>query len=186
MSNYPKRIALLGSTGSIGRQTLDIVRCFPEHFQIVALAARSNIELLAQQAQEFHPAFVACFADTPDIEKAARAALPGVLIGEQGLLAVATHPDVDIVVAATSGLMGLRPTLAAIVAGKTIALANKETLVMAGHLVMREAQRAGISIFPVDSEHSAVWQCLRGEKTAEVNRLILTASGGPFRHATLE
>ncbi|HET9999473.1 MAG TPA: 1-deoxy-D-xylulose-5-phosphate reductoisomerase [Ktedonobacteraceae bacterium] len=186
MSSFPRRIALLGSTGSIGRQTLDIVRCFPEHFQVVALAARSNVELLAQQAREFHPAFVACFADTPENERAARAALPGVLIGEQGLLAVATHPDVDIVVAATSGLMGLRPTLAAIHAGKTIALANKETLVMAGHLVMQAAREHNVPILPVDSEHSAIWQCLRGENAGEVRRLILTASGGPFRRATPE
>jgi 1-deoxy-D-xylulose-5-phosphate reductoisomerase len=186
MSSFPRRIALLGSTGSIGQQTLDIVRCFPEHFQVVALAARSNVELLAQQAREFHPAFVACFADTPGIEKAARAVLPGVLIGEQGLLAVATHSDVDIVVAATSGLMGLRPTLAAIHAGKTIALANKETLVMAGHLVMQTAREQGVSILPVDSEHSAIWQCLRGENAGEVRRLILTASGGPFRRSTPE
>src|ERR1700736_253801 len=99
MSSFPRRIALLGSTGSIGQQTLDIVRCFPEHFQVVALAARSNVELLARQARGFHPAFVACFADTPEIEKSARVSLPGVLIGEQGLLAVATHSDVDIVVA---------------------------------------------------------------------------------------
>src|SRR6266849_1730697 len=186
MSSFRRRIALLGSTGSIGRQTLDVVRCFPEHFQVVALAARSNVELLAQQAREFHPAFVACFADTPDIEKAARAALPGVLPGEQGLLAVATHPDVDIVVAATSGLMGLRPTLAAIHAGKTIALANKDTLVMAGHLVMQAALEQHVSILPVDSEHSAIWQCLRGETAGEVRRLILTASGGPFRRSTPE
>ncbi len=186
MDTFPRRIALLGSTGSIGRQTLDIVRCFPAQFQVVALAARSNVELLAQQAGEFHPELVACFADTPEIERAARAALPGVLIGEQGLLAVATHPGVDIVVAATSGLVGLHPTLAAIRAGKTIALANKETLVMAGHLVMQAAREQDVSILPVDSEHSAIWQCLRGEKTGEVRRLILTASGGPFRKATPE
>src|SRR6266568_8645839 len=186
MTSFPRRIALLGSTGSIGRQTLDIVRCFPEHFHVVALAARSNISLLAQQAQEFSPALTACFAETPEQEIAAREALPNVIFGEQGLLDVATHPDVDIVVAATSGLVGLAPTLAAINAGKTIALANKETLVMAGHLVMQAAQEAGVSILPVDSEHSAIWQCLRGEETAEVNRLILTASGGPFRRATLD
>lgn len=185
-TGFPRRIAVLGSTGSIGRQTLDIVRCFPQHFQVVALAARSNVELLAQQAQEFRPAFVACFADTPRAERAARAALPGVLLGEHGLLAVATHPDVDIVVAATSGLMGLRPTLAAIRAGKTIALANKETLVMAGHLVMQAARDNGVSVLPVDSEHSAIWQCLRGEQTGEVRRLIITASGGPFRRFTPE
>ena len=186
MTSFPRRIALLGSTGSIGQQTLDVVRCFPEHFQIVALAARSNVELLAQQAQEFHPAFVACFADTPHAAKAARAALPGVLLGEDGLLAVATHPDVDIVVAATSGLVGLQPTLAAIRAGKNIALSNKETLVMAGHLVMQAAREQNVSILPVDSEHSAIWQCLHGENTKEIRRLILTASGGPFRLSTPE
>src|SRR6266516_395915 len=186
MTNFPRQIALLGSTGSIGRQTLDVVRCFPEHFRVVALAARSNISLLAQQAQEFSPEITACFAETPEQEIAAREALHNVIFGEQGLLDVAIHPDVDIVVAATSGLMGLAPTLAAIKAGKAIALANKETLVMAGHLVMQAAQDAGVSILPVDSEHSAIWQCLRGENTAEVNRLILTASGGPFRRATLD
>ncbi len=183
MSNHPKRIALLGSTGSIGQQTLDVVRCFPEQFQIVALAARSNVALLAQQTQEFHPSLVACFADTPAV---AQAVFPHVASGEQGLLAVATHPDADIVVSATSGLVGLQPTLAAISAGKTIALANKETLVMAGHLVMQAAKRAQVALLPVDSEHSAIWQCLRGEQSAEVLRLLLTASGGPFRRSTLE
>jgi 1-deoxy-D-xylulose-5-phosphate reductoisomerase len=186
MTTFPKRIALLGSTGSIGRQTLDVVRRFPDHFQVVALAARSSVELLAQQVQEFKPSLVTCLADTPEVEARARAALPGVVIGEQGLLEVATHAEVDIVVAATSGLMGLKPTLAAIGAGKAVALANKETLVMAGHLVMRAAQRANVPIFPVDSEHSAIWQCLRGESLSEINRLLLTASGGPFRLAELE
>src|SRR5438876_3597311 len=186
MAQIPRRIALLGSTGSIGQQTLDVVRSFPEHFRLVALAARSNISLLAQQVQEFRPSLVACFAGTSEIEEAARTALPNVVIGEQGLFEVATHPEADIVVAATSGLVGLEPTLAAIRTGKTIALANKETLVMAGHLVTQEARRAGVSILPVDSEHSAIWQCLRGEQTNEVNRLLLTASGGPFRLATLE
>jgi len=186
MTLFPRRIALLGSTGSIGQQTLDVVRSFPEHFRIVALAARSNTALLAQQAQEFRPSLVACFAGTPELEQAIYATLPGAVPGEQGLLAAATHADADIVVAATSGLVGLGPTLAAIKAGKTIALANKETLVMAGHLVMREVQRAGVSLLPIDSEHSAIWQCLRGERMAEVRRLLLTASGGPFRRATLE
>lgn len=186
MSSFPRRIALLGSTGSIGRQTLDVVRCFPEHFRIVALAARSNVSLLAQQVSEFAPSLVACSAETTEVERAAREALPGVVFGEQGLLEAATHADADIVVAATSGLMGLAPALAAIDAGKTIALANKETLVMAGHLVMHAAQRSGVSVLPVDSEHSAIWQCLRGENSGEINRLILTASGGPFRLATLE
>jgi 1-deoxy-D-xylulose-5-phosphate reductoisomerase len=186
MATFPRRIALLGSTGSIGQQTLDVVRCFPEHFHIVGLAARSNVALLAEQVQEFAPSVVACFADTPEVEQAARAILPGVVLGEQGLLEVATHTEADIVVAATSGLVGLPPTLAAINAGKTIALANKETLVMAGHLVMQEVQRAGVLLLPIDSEHSAIWQCLRGEQTTEVDRLLLTASGGPFRRATLE
>ena len=186
MTGFPKRIALLGRTGSIGRQTLDVVRCFPEHFHIVTLAAHSNVTLLAEQAKEFQPALVACFADTPQVAEAAQVAFPNVVLGEKGLLAVATHPDVDVVVVATSGLMGLRPTLAAISAGKTIALANKETLVMAGHLVMQAARRAGVPIHPVDSEHSAIWQCLRGEQRSEVNRLLLTASGGPFRRASLE
>jgi len=186
MIQTPKRIALLGSTGSIGQQTLDVVRSFPEQFRIVALAARSNITLLAQQAQEFCPALVACFAGVPAVAAAAREAFPRVVTGEQGLLEVATHPEADIVVAAASGLHGLGPTLAAIRTGKTIALANKETLVMAGHLVMQEAKRVGVPILPVDSEHSAIWQCLRGEQSNEVKRLLLTASGGPFRRATLE
>ena len=184
MTTFPKRIALLGSTGSIGRQTLDVVRRFPEAFKVVALAARSNVDLLAKQVQEFQPSLVTCFADTPGVEEKALAMLPGVVLGEQGLLGVATHPEADIVVAATSGLCGLKPTLAAIGAGKTIALANKETLVMAGHLVMQAAQRAGVSILPVDSEHSAIWQCLRGEDEQSIDCLLLTASGGPFRHAT--
>jgi len=186
MTAFPRRIALLGSTGSIGQQTLDVVRCFPEHFHIVALAARSNVNLLARQVQEFQPSVVACFADTPGVAEAAQAVMPKVVFGEQGLLEVATHSDADIVVAATSGLVGLEPTLAAIRAGKTIALANKETLVMAGHLVMQAAQRAGVAIHPVDSEHSAIWQSLRGEQVSEVRRLLLTASGGPFRRSTLE
>src|SRR5579859_190720 len=186
MTQFPRRIALLGSTGSIGQQTLDVVRSFPEHFRVVGLAARSNITLLAQQAQEFRPSLVACFAGTPEIEAAARAAFPNVALGEEGLFEVATHPDADIVVAATSGLQGLEPTLAAIRAGKTIALANKETLVMAGHLVMAEAKRTGVPVLPVDSEHSAIWQCLRGEQSNEIKHLLLTASGGPFRHASLE
>ncbi|GCF08240.1 1-deoxy-D-xylulose-5-phosphate reductoisomerase [Dictyobacter arantiisoli] len=186
MTTFPKRIALLGSTGSIGRQTLDVVRRFPEHFRIVALAARSNVDLLAQQVQEFRPDLVTCFADAPEVEARARQLLPQALLGEQGLLAVATHADADILVAATSGLVGMVPTLAAIGAGKTIALANKETLVMAGHLVTQAAQRAGVPIYPIDSEHSAIWQCLRGEEKHDIQRLLLTASGGPFRTTPLD
>jgi 1-deoxy-D-xylulose-5-phosphate reductoisomerase len=183
---FPRRIALLGSTGSIGRQTLDVVRCFPEHFTVVALAARNNVALLAEQVNEFQPSLVACTADTPEGESLAKQLLPQALRGLEGLEAIATYADVDILVAATSGLIGLRPTLAAIHAGKTIALANKETLVMAGHLTTASAQAAGVDILPVDSEHSAIWQCLRGESHNEVARLIITASGGPFRNTPLE
>jgi 1-deoxy-D-xylulose-5-phosphate reductoisomerase len=186
MATFPRHIALLGSTGSIGRQTLDVVRCFPDQFQIVALAARSNVELLSQQVQKFKPSLVACFADASEAEKKVRALLPEALLGEQGLLATATCPEADVVVVATSGLVGLKPTLAAIEAGKVIALANKETLVMAGHLVMQAAQRARVPILPIDSEHSAIWQCLKGEVTEDISRLLLTASGGPFRSATYE
>ena len=186
MITFPRRIALLGSTGSIGRQTLEVARRFPDQFQIVALAARSSVSLLAQQVREFKPALVTCYADTPEVEAQVRELLPEAVLGEQGLLEVATHPDADIVVAATSGLVGLKPTLAAIGAGKSIALANKETLVMAGHLVMQAARRANVPILPVDSEHSAIWQCLRGEEHREINRLLLTASGGPFRSARPE
>src|SRR5258707_5769258 len=170
MTKFPRGIALLGSTGSIGQQTLDVVRCFPEYFRIVALAARSNVSLLARQAHEFTPKLTACFAETPEVAQAAREALPGVVLGEEGLLAVATHPDVDIVVAGTSGLMGLAPTLAAIQTGKTIALANKETLVMAGHLVMEAAQDAGVSILPVDRQPPAIRQWLRRGKSTKGHR----------------
>jgi 1-deoxy-D-xylulose-5-phosphate reductoisomerase len=182
---WPRRIAILGSTGSIGRQTLDVVRAFPERFQVVALAAHSNVSLLAEQAREFAPELVACTDEAPETAAQLDALLPSALRGVAGLSAAATHPDVEIVVAATSGMIGFEPTLAAIRAGKTIALANKETLVMAGHLVTAEARRAGVAILPVDSEHSAIWQCLRGERTSEVRRLLITASGGPFRHMSL-
>src|SRR5579863_1241207 len=184
-----RRIAILGSTGSIGRQTLDVVRAFPERFQVVALAARSNAKLLAEQAHEFAPELVALSEDTPEARAQLEAELPEgarAVFGVAGLSAAATHPDAATVVAATSGMIGFEPTLAAIRAGKTIALANKETLVMGGHIVTAEARRAGVDILPVDSEHSAIWQCLRGERTGEVRRLLITASGGPFRRLSLE
>ncbi|HZC77820.1 MAG TPA: 1-deoxy-D-xylulose-5-phosphate reductoisomerase, partial [Ktedonobacterales bacterium] len=185
MPDSRRRIAVLGSTGSIGRQTLDVVRAFPDHFQIVALVARSNVALLAEQAREFAPALVGCTDDSPATRAQLEALLPGAQPGLAALTVAATHPDVEIVVAATSGLVGVEPVLAAIRASKTIALANKETLVMAGHLVMPAARRRGVEIRPVDSEHSALWQCLHGERAAEVRRLIITASGGPFRQTPL-
>jgi 1-deoxy-D-xylulose-5-phosphate reductoisomerase len=183
---WPRRIALLGSTGSIGRQTLDVVRAYPEHFRVVALAARSNVALLAEQAREFRPELVACTDENEQTKAQLDALLPEALRGVAGLFAAATHPAAEMVVAATAGMIGFEPTLAAIRAGKTIALANKETLVMGGHIVTAAAQRAGVPILPVDSEHSAIWQCLRGENAREVRRLVITASGGPFRRMALE
>jgi 1-deoxy-D-xylulose-5-phosphate reductoisomerase len=190
MADSRRAIAVLGSTGSIGRQTLDVVRAFPDEFRVVALAARGNVSLLAEQASEFTPLLVACTGDDPATKRQLDQLLPGAVCGAEGLRAAATHPEVEIVVAATSGFVGVLPTLAAIAAGKTIALANKETLVMAGHLVMPLARRASVKIFPVDSEHSALWQCLNGEPGVEsgesaVRRLIITASGGPLRRMSL-
>jgi 1-deoxy-D-xylulose-5-phosphate reductoisomerase len=179
-------ISVLGSTGSIGRQTLDVVRAFPDKFRVVALAGRNNVPLLAEQARELAPDMVVCTGVGREVERQLSQLLPSALRGEEGLISAATHPDAEIVVAATSGLVGVLPTLAAIRQGKTIALANKETLVMAGHLVMPEARRAGVTILPVDSEHSALWQCLHGEASAEVRRLIITASGGPLRRMPRE
>ena len=172
-----RRLAVLGSTGSIGRQTLDVVRAYPDRFEVVALAARGNVDLLAAQAREFQPALTVLTGDDPAVLRRLREALPeGLAVqgGIEGLTIAATLPEVEMVVAATSGLVGALPTIAAIRAGKTIALANKETLVMAGQLI------------PVDSEHNALWQCLRGEDPASVRRLLITASGGPFRRLALE
>jgi len=177
MSNV-KNIAVLGSTGSIGRQTLDVVRALPSNFRIVGLAAGGNIELLAKQIKEFQPALVNCQ------DKTALVSQDNTNYHFISLEDLATHPAVDTVVVATSGRVGLSPTLAAIRAGKTICLANKESLVMAGKIIMAEAQRTGAQIVPVDSEHSALWQCLKGEKQ-QASQLILTASGGPFRSYSL-
>jgi len=173
MGGTIKRLAVLGSTGSIGQQTLQIVRALPHRFRIVGLAAGKNIDLLERQINEFKPRFVYCQ------EKRARLAT-----AEYEFLSledIACHPEVDTVVIATSGKAGLSPTLAAVKAGKNIALANKESLVMAGEIVTSEAELNGAQILPVDSEHSAIWQCLNGE-TQKAAQLILTASGGPFRH----
>jgi len=170
---------VLGSTGSIGRQTLDVVRHLPQRFRIAGLAAGNNVSLLAEQVEEFRPDFVFCSA--PDTEqRRALGRLPAncrVLPLEE----MASHRDVDMVVVATSGKVGLDAVLAAVRAGKQVALANKEALVMAGGIIMREAGENGAQVLPVDSEHSAVWQCLRGESGGSVRRIILTASGGPFR-----
>jgi len=173
MSSPVKRLAVLGSTGSIGQQTLDVVRALPERFRVVGLAAGQNIDLLAEQIGEFRPQAVSC-------SLADRSWLSGTGCEFVLLENIACHPDVDIVVMAISGADGLRPTLAAVQAGKNVALANKESLVAAGEIITGEAKRSGARILPVDSEHSAIWQCLNGEQQ-EVSRIILTASGGPFR-----
>lgn len=177
-----QRIAVLGSTGSIGQNTLAVVREHPEQFEVIGLAAGSNAREMVRQIREFSPRIVS-MASPEAAEQVRKEAGPEVRVvsGEEGALEVATHPEVSIVVSAMVGSRGLRPTLAAIRAGKTIGLANKETLVMAGSIVMREAEEAGVSILPVDSEHSAIFQCLNGERSADVCRIILTASGGAFR-----
>lgn len=172
-----KRIAILGSTGSIGRQTLEVVEANPSRFVVQALAAGRDAAGLLEQVRRFHPAR-ACLADT---EAAAGAFPVPLLCGTEGLIALVTDPEVDLVVVATPGAAGLEPTLAAIRAGKEVALANKEVLVMAGEIVTAEAARCGVTLRPIDSEHSAIWQCLQGEERRAVERIILTASGGPFR-----
>jgi 1-deoxy-D-xylulose-5-phosphate reductoisomerase len=175
MNDAVKRIAVLGSTGSIGQQTLDVVRALFDRFQITGLAAGRNINLLAKQVKEFKPGFVHCE------DEATLTELTDVRCEFLSMEEMASHPGVDTVVIATSGKAGLAPTLAAVKAEKGVALANKEALVMAGEIVTKEAKRHNDSIQPVDSEHSAIWQCLQGEKQPPV-RIILTASGGPFFH----
>jgi 1-deoxy-D-xylulose-5-phosphate reductoisomerase len=179
-----KHLAILGSTGSIGQSALDVVRAHPERLRVVAVAAGDNAERLAGQVREFRP-LIAAMGTAAAAERLRQACAPEtpprIECGEAGLIAVATLPDVDIVLCASSGTSALGAVLAAIEAGKTIALANKEVLVMAGELVTAAARRRGVAILPVDSEHNAIHQCLHGRKSEEVRRLILTASGGPFR-----
>ena len=177
-----KSLAILGSTGSIGVTTLDLVARFPERFRVVALAAGRNVERLAEQARQFQPRLVA----TGDAAGAAalRAALPGfrgeIVAGLDGIAEVAVAPEAELVISALVGALGLRPTLAAIEAGKDVALANKEVLVVAGELVQAAARRAAVNVFPLDSEHNAIYQVLHGHRRADLKRIILTASGGPF------
>jgi 1-deoxy-D-xylulose-5-phosphate reductoisomerase len=182
-----KRLAILGSTGSIGRNALAVVDAHPSRLQVVALAAGDNAPLLAEQVRRYAPEVVAmATGEGVDRLRAACGADASVTMsgGAEGLTAVATHPSVDIVLCASSGTAALEAVLAAVAAGKSIALANKEVLVMAGALVTAAARRHGASILPVDSEHNAVHQCLHGRSQTEIRRLILTASGGPFRDFT--
>ena len=182
-----KRLAILGSTGSIGRSALAVVDAHPDRLKVVALAAGDNAPLLAEQVHRYTPEIVAmATSEGVDRLRATCGAQAGVTMtgGADGLVAVATHPSVDIVICASSGTAGLEAVLAAIAAGKTIALANKEVLVMAGALVTAAAREHHVAILPVDSEHNAVHQCLHGRTQTEIRRLILTASGGPFRDLT--
>jgi 1-deoxy-D-xylulose-5-phosphate reductoisomerase len=177
-----KRLAILGSTGSIGRSTLDVVRYHADRFGVVSLAAGANIDLLEEQAREFHPETVAVGTAEAAGELEARlGGLCRVLHGPEGRVAVATHAAADMLVSGLVGAVGLEPTYAALGLGRDVALANKETLVVAGEQMTRRAEETGARILPVDSEHNALHQCLRGEAAAEVRRLWLTASGGPFR-----
>lgn len=181
-----KKISVLGASGSIGVQTLDVIRLHPEHFQLVAFSVGSNIEFAVQAAREFLPQLIS--VQKEEDAKRLRVMLGNVKVvwGEDGLLEVALHPAADVVVNAVVGSVGLMPTLSAIEARKTIAIANKETLVTAGHLVMEAARKYGVDLLPVDSEHSAIFQCLNGESREQLSRLILTASGGSFRDKTRE
>lgn len=180
-----KKIAILGSTGSIGTQTLEIVRHNPD-LQVVALAAASSVEKVEEQIREFKPALVAMWNEKAAEDLRTRVAdLPvKVLCGMEGLIEIAVMEQAQVLVTAIVGMIGIRPTIAAIEAGKDIALANKETLVTAGHLIMPLAKKHGVSILPVDSEHSAIFQSMNGEPKNRISKILLTASGGPFRGKT--
>lgn len=190
-----KRISILGSTGSIGTQTLDIVR-LNEDLKVTVLTANKNINLIFTQILEFCPEFVCIFdiieaGKLKDMLKAAitekkLSKMPEIVTGVEGLIEAAAYENSDIVVTAVVGMIGIRPTIAAINAGKDIALANKETLVCAGHIIMKLARDKGVNIYPVDSEHSAIFQCLQGKADNRIRRLLLTASGGPFLHTPKE
>ena len=183
-----KYISILGSTGSIGTQALEIVRGHRDELQVAAISGNNNIELLLQQISEFSPKLVCVYKE----ENAKRLSemlsadpgikdMPKIVSGMEGLIAVATYPESVIVLTAIVGMIGIRPTVEAIHAGKDIALANKETLVCAGHIIMSEAARCAVNIYPVDSEHSAIFQSLQGNPRRSLDKIILTASGGPFR-----
>jgi 1-deoxy-D-xylulose-5-phosphate reductoisomerase len=186
----PNGVAILGSTGSIGTNTLRVIESMgSDHFQVVALGAGNNVSLLAEQIAKHLPELVSVENEQAAHDLRAElferdVDLPRIIVGEAGLVEVATHSQADCVVSATVGAVGFVPTLRAIEAGKRVALANKETLVMAGELMTSAARASGAELLPVDSEHNALHQCLRGEKRSEVRRIVLTASGGPFRTKT--
>ncbi len=187
-TDYPRRVAVLGSTGSIGQSTLDVVRHLPERLTVAGLAAHRNWRRLAEQCHEFRPQ-LAVIADPAAWEQADRRAFPPETElhgGPEAVAWLAARPDVDVVVAAIVGVAGMQGTWAAVAAGKTVALANKETLVVAGPLIIDLARQSGATILPVDSEHSAIFQALGQHRISEVVRVVLTASGGPFRGKTAE
>ena len=183
-----KKIAILGSTGSIGTQTLEVVRANHEELEVVALAAGTSVDKMEAQIREFHPALAAMWSEEAcaDLKKRVADLNVKVVCGMDGLLEIATMPQSQVLVTAIVGMIGIRPTIAAIEAGKAIALANKETLVTAGHIIMPLAAKMGVPILPVDSEHSAIFQSLNGEPRNRVEKILLTASGGPFRGFTRE
>jgi 1-deoxy-D-xylulose-5-phosphate reductoisomerase len=178
-----KPIAILGSTGSVGVTTLDVVSRFPDRFRVIAMAAGRNLDLLTDQVRRFQPELVAVATSELACELATRidTRTTAILHGAEGAIAVATHPEATLVMSALVGALGLRPTLAAIKAGKDIAFANKEVLVIAGELITRAVRENGVRLLPVDSEHNAIFQCLEGRSRESLKRIILTASGGPFR-----
>jgi len=183
-----KKISLLGSTGSIGVNTLDVVERNPESFQVLAMSAGSNVDLFAEQVRKFKPKVASLFDTTKIAILKERVADLDVEIipGEEGSITVATLPEADVVVSGVVGSAGLVPAIEALKAGKNLALANKETLVIAGELVLREAEKTNSQIIPIDSEHSAIFQALNGEKKERIKKIILTASGGPFRTFSLD
>lgn len=183
-----KNIAILGSTGSIGTQTLEVVRNNREELRVVALAAGSSVDMMEQQIREFRPLLAAMWYEEAAADLRARVSdlEVKVLSGMDGLLEIASMPESQVLVTAIVGMIGIRPTIAAIESGKDIALANKETLVTAGHIIMPLAKKCGVSILPVDSEHSAIFQSLNGEPKDKLEKILLTASGGPFRGRTKE
>lgn len=177
-----RRISILGSSGSIGTQTLDVIRDNPGDFKVVCLAVNSNIDILKKQVEEFKPDFVCIYNEKKALEaKNILGTDVYILTGMDGLIECATNEQVDIVVGAVVGMIGVRPVVEAVKAGKDIALANKESLVTAGHIIMPLAEKMGVSILPVDSEHSAIFQALNGEDKKSLHKIWLTASGGPFR-----
>lgn len=178
-----KKIAVLGSTGSIGTQTLDVVRAYPDKLKVVALAAGANIDLLERQIEEFQPELVCVYDEEKAMELKKRLGESPVEVVTQmdGLISCATHNKVEMVVASVVGMIGILPVIEAVKAGKDIAFANKETLVTAGHIIMPLIKEHNVAFLPVDSEHSAIFQCIHGEKHQQISKLLLTASGGPFR-----